>query len=230
LTKIPRLADSLLAGNDQFKYEWYANQLLPLIDNAENGTVAVADTAGGSLTVPTAATDNDASLVNTPEHFKFGDDKPFWGQFIGSYTEANTDDANVYVGFANAPDADLMVDDGAGPKVDMSGAGFFKVDGGTNWNIIVSVGTDQHKAELTAANALDGVAHAAGGAFNMQIEVVSVSATEIRVNFYLDGVHVYQRKHALGTPTEMAAVFKIKAGGANVETLNCKALLAAGVR
>ena len=86
--------------------------------SADSGaTIAVGDAAGGVNVLTTGATDNnEAYLLTTKELFKFAANKPLLFEARIQYAEANTDDANVCLGFMDAVGANSILDDGAGPK------------------------------------------------------------------------------------------------------------------
>lgn len=186
-------------------------------------SVAVTDATNGILAIITGGTDNNEACVKgTKETFLMAQDKPISFEALIKYTEANTDDANVFVGMADAVGANLMVDDGAGPKTSFSGFGFFKVDGGTRWKVISSLGATQTITDLTAANSLDKQAKTpGGGAWQLlRIEFRPIDSTRGEVSFWIDRVLVAQHDITYTGATEMQETAYIKAGGANSETLN----------
>lgn len=191
---------------------------------ADSGSsVAVSDAAGGILVLTTGATDNNEVAVRTTrEIFRFANNKPMLGEWRIQYAEANTDDANVMVGFMDAVGANAMIDDGGGPKASYSGAVFFKVDGGTRWQVESSLGSSQTTTDLTAANSLSKSAQTAGGSSyqTLRIEVIPVSSTEAEVSFWIDGVHVMKHSLTYTSATEMHAFVYAKAGAANSEVIN----------
>lgn len=192
----------------------------------DSGSAAAGDAAGGVLDlIPSDGTvaDNDEAYVKTTkEVFKIANQKTIIGEARVAWTEANTDDANVLVGFLDAIAANSLQDNGAGPPASYSGAVFFKADGDTVWSVEVSDGATQWTAQLTAANSLDGVAKTCGaGTFQeLRIEIVPYSSTKADVSFWIDGVLVYKKKDATyASATEMNFGFGVKNGGANNEDL-----------
>jgi hypothetical protein len=192
----------------------------------DSGTSTVGDSAGGVVALqPSDGTvaDNDEIYLLTKEVYLFAAGKPLYGKHRVQFTEASTDDANVFVGFGSGIAANFLVDNGGGPAASFSGVGFYKVDGGTNWNVIFSLGSTQEKVELNAAASLTKSAQTAGGAAYqlLEIEVVPTTSALCDVFFYIDGVAVYTMKGKTFTSaTEMSAVYALKNGGANQETLN----------
>lgn len=185
-------------------------------------TVAAADAVNGVVELTTGPTDNnEAAISTTKKVFDFADDKPHELEASVQYAEAATDDANVFVGFISAAAANTMQDNGAGPAADFDGCGIFKVDGGTNWKVVVSDGTTQTIVELTKANSLDGSAKTAGGSAQQRlaIRVAPKSATKADVTFFIDDALVWKETDwAFGTDAMFARAY-VKAGGATSEVL-----------
>lgn len=193
----------------------------------DSGTASVGDAVGGILAlVPSDGTvaDNDEAYVRSSgEIFKFAAGKPMYAEARVQFTEANTDDANVIFGFASAVAANHLQDNGAGPLASYSGAVFFKVDGGTNWNVEKSIAGTQVTAELTAVNSLTKTAQAAGGASyqTLRIEVEPHGGGSMDISFFIDGVLVYKIKDTTyASATEMHVFAGVKNGDTNLETLN----------
>lgn len=194
--------------------------------SADSGAaVTNRDQAGGIVRLSSIAIDeNEVNLCSTKEIFKFAENKPITAVCRLAYAEGNTDDINVGFGLIDAPIADTLVNAGAGPKSSYSGAVFFKVDGGLNWNVEASISTTQTTAELTALNSLDGIAHVgASGATTFQelrIECNPYSSTKQKIDYFIDNVHVYSIDHTYTNATEMAVWVGLKLGGATVENLD----------
>lgn len=191
---------------------------------ADSGSaVAASDAAGGVLTVTTGGVDNDEAMAkSTKKVFKFAAGKPIYFRARVQYAEANTDDANIFIGLSSAAAANLMVDNGAGPATNHSAVGFCKADGATRWSVHRSIATDQETVQLTAANSLDKVAKTAGGSSYQElvIEVRPTSSTEMEVAYWIDNVLVYKQIVTYTGAAVMNAVVYAKAGGANVEVLS----------
>lgn len=188
---------------------------------AVDGTVINTDGAGGIVTITNAVAtigDNeDAYLAKEPEQFLLAASKPLKYGARLKFSEVSTNTCNVITGLTDAVAADLLVSDGGGPKVSGTTLAFFKKDGNLNWHVHVSLSTTQTIAELTAANSLDKVAHAAGGtAFQwLEIEFDPKNSTQADVIFYIDGVAVYKiTDYVFTSATEMQAVTGCKGGTA----------------
>lgn len=112
----------------------------------DTGTAAViagqADHYYGALQIEASdgtVADNDQAYV--------GSEVPTWMLHAGSdlfieyavrFVEANGDDANIIVGLSSIYAAETLLDDGAGPAANYDGIVFFKVDGGTVWQMETS--------------------------------------------------------------------------------------------
>lgn len=202
-------------------YEFTTGDLFSSLAADSGATVAVGDAAGGIITLTTGATNNnEAAVFTTKEVFKFANNKPFSGVFRVQYTEAATNAANVFIGFADAIGADLLIDDGGGTKSSYSGACFYKVDGGTVWICQSSVGTTRTTTTLNAAGSRDGISKTAGGSSYsvFRIDVVSTSSTEAQVSFFIDGILVAVHSLTVTSATEMQAGVYVKAGTAASQT------------
>lgn len=198
---------------------------------------AASDAHGGKITGATGATDNnEAYLHTTKEIFLFQAEKPISVRFRLTTPEANTDDANYFIGLMDAVGANSIVDDGAGPKASYSGAGFFKVDGGTNFKVEASVGSTRYlplsgNGELTAGNSLTGVAVSPSSSqAEFGIDFLPFSSTEAEVHFYYNGDLVQKLTMTFTSATEMMVVVGVKAGGANSEAPVVDRIWGAGVR
>jgi hypothetical protein len=200
--------------------------------SADSGAaVANVDAAGGTVTLTTGATDNnECYLLSTKELFLVAAGKSLFAEARLKYSEANTDDANVFFGFMNAVAADSILDNGAGPKSSYSGALFYKVDGGTNWKVQSSITTTRTgDTELTAANSLDKTVHVAGStAYQiLRIDITPKSSTKADVEFSIDGVLVYKiTDWTYTSATEMNVFVGVKAGDTNSEVVTVDYLTA----
>jgi len=194
----------------------------------DSGTATVGDAADGIISLAASdgtAADNDESyLKGTHETWLIADEKPIDFRAVVLWTEANTDDANVMIGLMNGVAANSLQDNGAGPKADFSGAVFYKIDGGTNWNVMYSDGTTQTSAELTAANSLTGAAIPATTAVDhdLAIQIRPTSSAKVDIIFLVDGKPVYKMTDkTYANAEEMQLCLAVKNGGANAEVLTC---------
>lgn len=205
-------------------FEWYItpHRWTALAADAGTSVAVGASAVGGTVVLTTGATDNnEAAVATTNSPFKMADDKPLLFESRIQYAEANTDDANVFAGFASGLNsADMLVDNGAGPKTSYSGAGLCKVDGETVWRCVSSKGTSQTSTQSTKG---------AGGATpqTLRVEVQPVDAATAEVTFYVDDDplkdatgNVIKHSVAYSGAAAMQAGVCVKAGGANSEIVN----------
>lgn len=196
----------------------------------DSGTAAIGDAAGGILSLAcsdvTVADNDEAYIKGTKETFLFAASKTIELVVRAQYTEANTDDANVIIGMANAVAANYLVDNGAGPPSNYYGFNVHKVDGGTKWICEASIGTTQYTTTSTTT---------AGGSSAQSFRMVFLSngTDEAIVTFEVDtaggkafvpmldssGNEIVHRLSTLGTPTEMQVGIGAKNGDTNLETL-----------
>lgn len=197
---------------------------------AVDGTVLRKDARGGGVDILSAAAsaagNEDTYLAREPEAFLPVADKPIIFEALEQNTEDDVNQNNLIVGLTDGVAANLLVNDGAGPKTTGSTLAFFKKDGGLNWWVHASLGAAQQSVELTAVNSLDKVAHVSSGAAaqRLRIEFCPKNATQSDVLFFIDGVLVYKITDWVFTSaTEMQAVAGVKDGDAGDEvTMNLR--------
>lgn len=199
----------------------------------DSGTATVGDAAGGILTVAASdgtVADNDEGYVrSTAEAFLFAVDKPALFEARIKFVEANTDDANVAVGFMSAVAANSILDNGGGPAASYSGAVLFKVDGGTVWQFETSIGGTQ----ITTVTQ-----HTAGGSAYQTVRIeIREAGGVIEAVPFLDGQQMLDAnnkpvKHTFAptSATEMHAFIGVKNGDTNMESLLCDYICAAQLR
>lgn len=209
-----------------FSHFWEEQSDLYWTDQLSDlGAVTVPDVVGGRWSLAasdaTVADNDEIYVASTNEIFLVASGKPAYAEGRFQYTEANTDDANVIFGFmsAAAAAANLMVDDGAGPRTTGNYALIYKIDGGTVWRCRSRNGTDTTDTVSTST--------AGGAAFQiLGVEIVDLDALNVDVVYTLDGSRLkdsngYDIVHTMliASSTEMNVVFGIKNGGATLETL-----------
>jgi len=205
-------------------FEWYISphRWSSLAADAGSSVSIGASAPGGTVVLTTGATDNnEAAVATTNSPFKMADDKPLFYETRLQYTEANLDDANLFAGFANGINsADMLSDNGAGPKASFSGAGIYKVDGETVWRCVSSKGATQTVTQSTRA---------AGGGTpqTIRVEIQSVDPATAEVTFYVDddplrdvNGNVIKHVVAFASAVAMQAGVYAKAGGGTSEVVN----------
>lgn len=186
-------------------------------------SVARTDAANGVVALTTGGTDNNEAAIRTSQEvFLFAADKPIYcvGRF--QYAEAATNAANVAFGLADAVGANLLLDDGAGPKASYSGALLYKVDGETTWRFQTSIGSTKTTTVLSAANTLTKKDYTAGGSGYVvaEIEFSPITATVADISLKINGEHVVKHAITFTSATEMHQAAYVKAGSANSQVLN----------
>lgn len=193
---------------------------------SDSGTIVGSDAAGGVLALNPSdgtVTDNDEIyLKRTQETFKFAQDKSIYFGVYAKFSEANTDDANVFFGLKDAIAANTIVDNG-GMATSFSGVGFYKKDGETYWRIIASLGSTQTEVLLNSTNSADKLAKTAGNGSYQKLEILvaPISSSLAEIVFRIDNVDVYKiSEFTFTSATEMQAGCGMKNGAdTNVETL-----------
>lgn len=193
----------------------------------DSGTSTAGDAVGGVVVLApsdgTVADNDEIYFYAAKETFQVAASKPLFFEAKVQYAEANTDDANVLIGILDGWAANTIQDNGAGPPASYSGACFFKVDGGTRWNVEYSDGGTQTTAELTAVNSYDKVAKTAGGsAYQIfGIEITPNANSTVDVCFFIDGSLVYKMKdQTYASATQIAPGVGAKNGGGSAESIS----------
>ena len=208
----------------------------------DTGTVLIGDAANGIVAlVPSDGTvaDNDEAYFNTAnELFLVNTTRSLYFRAYIQFTEANTDDANIAVGFMNAVAANAIVDDGAGLKTSGNWFSIFKVDGETVWRANCRNSSDTGSGSALGTKSLTP---AGGSAYQcLEIFIDYDGGTNVVVSYKVDGNYlrdaasslnqVIRHRLPITSSTEMQAFFGVKNGGANLETLNVDYVFAAQVR
>lgn len=216
------LAQLVVAHQDHFTHYVTAHGFSTVA--TDGGACAVGDARGGILAITasdgTVADNDETYLKGTNEVLKFAANSAIYFGCLAQFAEANTDDANIILGFKDAVAANTLLDDGGGPAASYSGACFFKVDGGTVWQVESSLAGTQ---TTTVTNITAG-----GSAYHLfEIEFRAIDSTTGEISFLYDGQVVCDSnnrpiKHQITytSATEMQACMGVKNGGANLETLN----------
>lgn len=217
--------------DDEFLY--YVDGDLWTVLNADGGSAAEdADGVGGIFTMATGTTDNDeVAIATSNELFLFVAGKPAWCYGRIQWSEANTDDANVAFGWADALGANLLSDNGGGDNITNTGALIFKIDGETTWRCASeNNGTITESVSNTTA----------GGSSYQELEIEAQEFTTLAcvITYKVDGVYLRDSttneviKHTLlyASATQMDFGVYAKAGGGNAETVNIDRLSGGQVR
>lgn len=201
---------------------------------ASEGTVAVGDSAGGIVVLTATNTNNnEVCLRTTKELTLFADDKPFYAECRLQYAEASTNQANVAFGLADAFGSDLLLDNGAGPSINSSGALIYKVDGGTVWKTY----------GLTNSVSISGTSDQTAGGTSyctLGIKGRPVDGTSMEFTWFMNGQPLtnssdsnhrpIQQRLAYASATEMRLGVYLKTGSATQEVVNVDYMFIAGRR
>lgn len=205
-------------------FDWLISPHLWTTTLTDSGSATVANgTCGIVPLLPSdgSVADNDETYLGTTNApVTFADGKPAFCEFLVQFSEANTDDANVFVGFSSSISANILVDDGAGMATSFSGACIYKVDGGTVWKCITSNGSTQTISTSTTT--------AGGSSYQrLRIEVMDFNSTTAEVVFYVNNVPlkdsngiVISHKILYSGLSACKVAMGVKNGGANQETFN----------
>jgi len=183
----------------------------------DGGTCTISDGAKGICALSPGATDNDEIyLVLTTETLKFAAGKVWVAEALIQFTEANTDDANIIFGMANAVAANMLIDDGAGPRVTGDYVAIWKVDGSTVWRAgVQSNGTQKPTTDT------DSEVTAGGSSYQtLRIKVSCETSAKAIAEFEVDGQNIATIHFDYASATEMQLFAGAKDGSGNAETLN----------
>lgn len=193
---------------------------------SDSGSITAGDAAGGVITLApsdgSVANNDETYAKGTKEKYKFAANKPLVWEALVQFTEGNTDDVNIIVGLKDAVAADTLVDDGGGPPSSYSGCVFFKVDGGTKWQVETSVSTTQQTSTTDVT--------AGGAAYQrLRCEVIPIDSTIAEATYFIDGVqckdangNLIKHRFTYTGATEMQECLGIKNGAdTTAEALLC---------
>ncbi len=189
-------------------------------NETSDGTPGLATTDNDTLsggwvevkTQPSTPLDNDEVYVSTlRQSWVFLDGKAMWFEVAINLTEAATDDANIIIGLSDTVGANFLLDNGGGPAASYDGAVFFKVDGGTVWQLETSNAGSQ-ATDTSAGTFTSGTTQTLGFYF----DGVTTTST---ITFWVNGVNQGAQNITLSGLQAMNFVFGIKNGDTAVETL-----------
>lgn len=209
---------------DDFGY--YVDSDFWLLDANDGGAATEQDAHAGTLVLDTS----DTTVADNDETYLISDNeiyKPAIGAVNGEvlaiakarvkFTEANTDDANILFGLLGGDTDDVantLGDNGAGPADANQYIAMWKVDGGTVWQGGVRDTAQDHDTNVGA------VSSGSWTELKMVIYDADITDGELEVEFFVDGVSGGTKTYAVSGATEMRAIFGVKNGGANEESLH----------
>ena len=135
--------------SDDFTYAVSGNQWTTVLENTS--AISCLNTTGGWLRLTASNGDDEGILVygGVGETFKLTSGKPIVFGARVTVTEANTDDVDLAIGFANnivingGANTAILGDSGGALPADYDGILFHKSESTSVWNFETSVGTTQ---------------------------------------------------------------------------------------
>ncbi|MFN7802645.1 MAG: hypothetical protein ACK5TO_01435 [Planctomycetaceae bacterium] len=191
-------------------FEWYLapHRWTSLTSDAGTAVAVGTTTPNGAVVLTTPAVDNSECAVGTTTRpLRPADDKPVMLECRIQYAEAAVNSANIFVGVADTlAAADLLLDNGQGPRPGLHGAGLYKVDGESTWRVVSVRGG----VPLITASTVP-----AGGPApqTLRLEIQPLDASVAEVVFHIDDSQV---RDAVGFPVKhlfpLAACPALQAG------------------
>jgi hypothetical protein len=211
--------------DDQF-YEYTSGARWTTV-NTGSGTNTISTTAqDGVLVMANSAATNDAQFVYTTALaglWAAGIQHSF--EITLQFSEASTNNANVWAGFTSLQTVAQLVNASAGPAVSFTGAGFFKKGGSTVWSTISSQSTTQNVNTTTLTAGQTAYQR-------LRIDMQTNQNSQVEISYYIDqgsgeqpiltGSLPRPLKDVitLSSPATMYFGFGIKNGTTSGETLN----------
>jgi hypothetical protein len=220
-------------------FEWFISPHRWTGVTDSTGAAAIdADEPHGAITLTTAATANDATAVHTTnEVFLFAADKPLVYETRLKFTEGNTDDIALAVGFSDAMGVGLIADGGASIASGTSGL-IYKRKDTLVWRVassraaVPSLGT----RGTTGQDDATSLSSTTTSYKIFRIEVLNVlsttgTGTGIEITYFVDGVqlqdtnnipikHVLNNTFSNGTHDMECGAVLLSAGTAEVVTID----------
>ncbi len=201
-----------------------------VVTNSSTPTLSATLEDGVLVALNTGAT-NDASFTFTSNPvFLWGSKQPHVCEFLLQFSEASTNQANIWCGFSSVNTVAQLVNASAGPATSFTGAGIYKQGGSTTWRTISSQSTTQN---------LNNTIYTAGqaGYTRLRVEMRCVNGI-MEICYFIDqggssgnAAGMVPMKTSLmlppikdyitlSSPAAMYLGFGVKNGSANAETLN----------
>ena len=228
---------------DNFAYYSSGTTWTSVVNNS--GTVATGNFSPSGILFTTGGADNNYTYTYaTNKNFIYIADKPIVFETIFKYSEVATTGTNIGFGFSDSVVAGSLVDNGGGPAASFSGAMIYKVDGGSAWKVVSSIGTAQTIS--TVANITPGgtnlvrarieIRYVNGDAevsyWMQNVGLLGSNTAGITGGQLLDSTTLKPIKHTvtaanIASAAQMTPFFGIKAGTAAAYTAYCHRIAAA---
>lgn len=232
-SKLPRIPDALHCGRDQFElfdhFVSFTDAQLWTVAVAGTGTVAHEGPGRSRMKLFNTAANDAAVLATTHELFKFTASKPMMCEGNITFTDVDTDDGMVALGWADALAATTLADT-TGAITATDAALIYKLPDTTVWAFHTEInGTSKASVSNTTAGG--------SAAQTLRIELVPRSATVFEARPYVDGVPLrtsdgllISHDITLGTATDLDFGVMTKSNDAADFNLYCDYLYAAQYR
>jgi len=183
-------------------------------------TAALADAAGGWLTLATDGGENDGTVVaSTFEIFDVVSAKPLYFEAYVKPAEGSTNINSWFVGLSDVVTVDLIVDAGATMAASIDAIGFLKIRGGLTYNFTVCNGATQ-TSTVTVGTMASGTAVRLGFKVEPYMTLAGAySATKARITPYVNGVAGTALDALMASFDAMQIVFAQKTGGSSGDAL-----------
>ncbi len=195
------------------------------LTNSSTPTISAVLEDGVLIQANTASTNDASFLYTTNPQFLWANNIAHACEVVLQFTEAATNNANIWFGFSSLNTVAQLVNASAGPARSFSGAGIYKQGGSLTWRTISSQSTTQ---------TLTNTAYTAGqaGYTRLRVECRIVNAV-LEVTYWIDqGSGLVQMLNnatpqrpfkdtiTLSSPAAMYFGFGVKNGTTTAETLN----------
>lgn len=168
-------------------WNYYASGNEYTTTTAGSGAASVGSGADGILTYsPTDSTQNrEVYVATTNAIFAITANKALMCEFMIQYTEQNTNQAIIAVGFGSGVGSAYMQNTTGAPPSSFTGAIIYKTPGSLVWQTCSSVGSTQNLNTSTQTT------QPANNAYQiLRIEIMPVSSTIAEVTYYVNDVQL----------------------------------------
>ncbi len=183
----------------------------------DSGTFTLADAAGGrgdlQASDGTVVANDEAYLASDGETWEFVANKPGFWEWEIMVTEANTDEAGVFVGLTDT--VTMLADTTLDIVAAYVGAGFYKPHSDLFFHTSVNDGTEDDTQPSSQT------AWATGTWYKLAIEYIP-DATEATINYYIDGVLYDTKTFTVAGAALMHSEIGIKNESTNNNTLSIR--------
>ena len=229
--------------DDDFFWFSSGNQWTDALTNSSAPTVSSTIQDGVLVMVNTGAT-NDACFIYTTDKIALwsatsnpgGTAQPcsgitLMGECLIQFSEASTNNANIWFGFSSVVTVSQLVNASAGPATSFTGAGLYKQGGSLGWKTVSSQSTTQN---LNTVGNFTAAAQTGYQRLRVQCEIVNGI---MEITYFIDngggmqqctyssssarpGTNLIKDYIPLSSPAAMSFGIGVKNGTSAAETLN----------